>query len=285
MAAARAARSGTSTGADHAERDETYVRTPDGAHIRVLSFRSRVQPAARRVLFVPGFLSFVESWNLVLAEMRHSFDVLYLESREKRSSQVHAHSRFGIAELVADLGAAIRHFDLRPGRFDIVASCSGAATVLQAHVSLGIRPAKMVWIQPALRPLLPWMVLPLSRVLRGPLYPLLQRIAVAWYRRFLNPPTRDAFQHSRFMDVVARADPYKTTRAARDIYHLNLDPELARCVASPVLILAASHDVSHRFDDMVRLARTLPDARFDDLGMFWRTRAPAAGRAIVRFLA
>jgi hypothetical protein len=263
---------------------EVLVAAPDGVQLRVLRFRSRTRPAAGRVLFVPGFLSFIESWELVLMEIAERFDVDYFESREKHSSIVQRRSRFRIAELVADLGAAVRRLGLAAGEFDVVASCAGAATVLRAHADAGLRPRRMVWIAPTLRPVVPWVVVPLSMVLRGPLYVLLQKIAIAWYRRVLNPPGKDAFQHSRFMDVVSGADPFKATRVARDIYGLAVDPGLARWVQAPVLILAASEDLSHRFADSVRLARLLPGGRLRDLGAFWRTHAPAAGRAIVHFL-
>lgn len=263
---------------------ERMVATGGGVQVRVLFFASRTDPPAGRILFVPGFLSFIESWELVLAELRRRFDVHYLESREKRSSIVPAGSRFRFAELVADLGAVVRALALAPETFEIVAACGGAATVLQAHADLDLRPRRMVWVGPSLKPALPWILVPASALLRGPFYGVLQRLAVAWYRRFLNPPGKDAFQHSRFMDVVARADPIKATRGARDIYGQAVDPALARRVRAPVLILAASQDVSHPFADIVRLARLVPDARLEDLGAFWRTHAPAAGRAMAAFL-
>ncbi len=240
---------------------ERMVPTRGGVQVRVLSFASRTQPAAGRILFVPGFLSFIESWELVLAELMHRFDVHYFESREKRSSIVPAHARYRITELVADLDAVVVALALAPGSFDIVAACGGAATVLQAHADLGLRPRRMVWVGPSLKPRLPWILVPASLVLRGPFYGLLQRLAVGWYRRFLNPPGKDAFQHSRFMDVVARADPIKATRGARDIYGHAVDPAVARSVRAPVLILAASRDVSHPYADIVRLAGFVPDVQ------------------------
>jgi pimeloyl-ACP methyl ester carboxylesterase len=264
---------------------ERLIATTDSVQVRVLEFHCRSRSAAPPILFVPGFLSFIESWALVVTELRHQFDVHYLESREKRSSIVRRDSRFRSAELVADFLAVVRALELSEGGFHIVASCGGAATVLEAYPALEVHPCKMVWVAPSLRAVVPWIVVPLSMILRGPLYGVLQRIAIAWYRTFLNPPTRDAFQHSRFMDVVMRADPFKATRSARDLYGLDLDPAGARAIDVPVLVLAASQDQSHRYADSIRLARLVPAAQFEDLGLFWRTHAPAAGRAMTRFLA
>jgi pimeloyl-ACP methyl ester carboxylesterase len=258
------------------------VATAPGVRLCVRQLRTR-RPEGR-ILFVPGFLSFVESWELVLGELTTRFDVDYLESREKRSSVIDRRARFRIEDLAADLAGATTDLGLRPGTFDVVASCSGAAGVLRAYADGGLRPRRMVWVAPTLRPVVPWIVVPLSVVLRGPLYGLLLRVAVAWYRRFLNPPGRDAFQHSRFMAVVAGADPYKATRGARDLYARRVDAALAREVDVPVLVLAASRDASHPFAAIRRLTELLPDGRLVDLGTFWRTRSPAAGRAMARFL-
>jgi hypothetical protein len=261
------------------------IAAADGTQVRVLRFASRGAPGAPPVLFVPGFLSFIESWELVLAELVARSEVLYFESREKRSSVVGRNPRFGIGELVGDLATVVRVLGLGADAFDVVASCGGVATVLRAHATLGLAPRRMVWIAPVVQPAVPWLVVPLSWTLRGPLYGVLQRVTVAWYRRFLNPPTHDAFQHSRFMQVVTEADPSKVARGARALHGLVVDAELARDVAAPVLVLAASHDLSHRFEDAVALARLLPGGRLEDLGDFWRTHAPVAGRAIADFLA
>ena len=261
------------------------VEGADGARLQILVFPSRRHPPATRILLVPGFLSFIESWELVVRELTACCDVLYFESREKRSSALPPGARFRIEELTADLGSVARALDLAPRSFDVVASCGGAATVLHAHAEGVLRPRRMVWIAPGLRPRVPWIVVPLARVLRGPAYGLQQRLAVAWYRHVVDPPSRDGFQRSRFLDVVRRADPRKTTRAARDLYGLRVDPELARAVTVPVLVLAASQDRAHAFAESVDLADRLPAGRLIDVGLFWRTRSPAAGRTLRRFLA
>lgn len=261
-----------------------FVETEPGVSVRLLHVPCRAQRPRGRILFVAGWMSFPDSWRMVLEALCESHEVYYLESREKNSSRVPRDARFRIQELVDDYRAVARELEVGSGKLDVVASSVGAATVIRGF-GAGVRPRRIALVSPVLRPEVP-RVLPLVlTVARGPLYPLVRSLASWWYGLFIYRVSRDEFQNSRFRAVLGGAEPWKVLRGAGDIFDLKIRMEEVGQVDVPALVLAASRDPQHRAEHVAAIADQLPHGRCIDLERFRRTHSRAAGRAIADFLA
>lgn len=260
-----------------------FVTTGPGVSLRVLRVPCRARSPRGCILFVAGWMSFPDSWRMVLEALRESHEIHYLESREKNSSRVPHDARFRIQELVDDYRAVARELAAQTGSFDVVASSVGAATVIRGF-GAGVRPRRIALVSPVLRPEVPSVLPVLLRCARGPLYPLVRCLASWWYGLFVYRVSRDEFQRSRFRAVLGDAEPWKMLRGAGDIFGLQIRMEEVGRVDVPTLVVAASRDPQHRADHVAAIVAQLPHSRCIDLERFRRTHSRAAGRAIADFL-
>ena len=260
-----------------------FVETEPGVSLRLLQVPCRARHPRGRILFVAGWMSFPDSWRMVLEALRESHEVYYLESREKNSSRVPRDARFRIQELVDDYRAVARELEVGSGGLDVVASSVGAATVIRGF-GAGVRPRRIALVSPVLRPEVPSVLPPLLSIARGPFYPVVRSLASWWYGLFIYRVSRDEFQNSRFRAVLDGAEPWKVLRGASDIFGLKIRMDEVGQVDVPALVLAASRDPQHRADHVAAIAERLPRGRCIDLERFRRTHSRAAGRAIADFL-
>jgi pimeloyl-ACP methyl ester carboxylesterase len=263
--------------------EQEFVHTIPGVTLRLLRIPCAQATADGRILFVPGWMSFSDTWRLVLRELRRRFEVYYVESREKNSSTVSRRTRCRIEDLVHDYRVIAEYLRVEDGDLNVVASSVGAATVIRGF-SAGVRPRCIATISPILRPEIPAFTPYMVMILRGPLVRLARWLTSWWYGYFIYRVSRDEFQRSRFLQVLKGCDPRKMARGARDLVGLDIPMSEVEALDVPVLILAASQDPQHRADDIEAMSHALPHSRYVDLEFFQRTHSPTAGQIIAAFL-
>ena len=64
-----------------------YVSASDGVSLLTIRFQPKNKSAFPPVIFLPGWGSLIDSWQVVLKKMTENFEIYYVETREKSSSQ------------------------------------------------------------------------------------------------------------------------------------------------------------------------------------------------------
>ena len=199
-----------------------YIFTRPNVRLRLLTIKSSSDTPSGRVLFVPGWMSFSDTWRLVIRELLSKFDIYYLETREKNSSEVDRDSSFGIDELAHDYKVVADDICGDGLELFVVCSSIGAATVIRGF-SQGVRPAALAMISPILRPEIPRITRYLTFLFGGPLGFIGRALISWWYGLFVYRVSKDQFQYSRFLQVLENCDPWKMTRGARDLTGLRIE--------------------------------------------------------------
>ena len=64
-----------------------FVSTSDGVSLLTIRFQPKNPSTFPPVIFLPGWGSLIDSWEIVLKKMTQTFEVYYVETREKSSAQ------------------------------------------------------------------------------------------------------------------------------------------------------------------------------------------------------
>jgi len=114
--------------------DRHRIQVSDRFELEVFDW-SPASPARDPLVFVPGWLTLVESWGPVLRRMVRDRRVVYLETREKRSAKMPSGGRrsadFDLSRFGADLKEVCERLDLADGRSLLFGSSLGANAILE----------------------------------------------------------------------------------------------------------------------------------------------------------
>ena len=95
---------------------DKMVAISDDVSLRVIEFFPAKTTAQPTVLFVAGWISLMKGWKLVLQEITKDFHVIYLETREKNTSEVKNINDFSVEAIASDLVRITEIYGLREKR-------------------------------------------------------------------------------------------------------------------------------------------------------------------------
>ncbi|MFW6262140.1 MAG: alpha/beta fold hydrolase [Spirochaetota bacterium] len=117
------------------------VEVPGGT-IRVYRLAPAADgPAALPVLFVPGWGGVIDGFYETLRAIDPAVELVYVETREKRSSRVGRRASFSMRQMAGDVAAAARAAGLEEGRFVLAGSSFGGAVAVQALADAAVADA------------------------------------------------------------------------------------------------------------------------------------------------
>lgn len=214
------------------------------------------------MVLVAGWISTVEGWSRLLRSLVGSRQVVYLESREKRSAELDAArlrpEAFTLERLAEDLRICCRQSRLLQGPPVLVGSSLGANVILEALKREGPAPLGAFLVGPNARVPIPrWgravIAMPPS------VYPLLKHFLLWYLRTFLVDHRADPEQMRRYERTVNAAEPARLRMSAKAVLDYDVWPGLER-IAVPVRLGVAPTDTLHRGDEARRIAALIPGA-------------------------
>ena len=251
--------------------------------LRVKVFRPEKPTGRPTVVFVAGWMTLIDSWIEVLGEMTRDFPVIYVETREKKSSRIRGRVGFGVAEIGADVARVVDHFGLKDGRYVIVASSLGATAVMDRHGEFRSAPRALVMINPNAVFRIPAFWKQVVRLFYPPLLRVLRPV-VKWYlRTFRLDIHSDPAQYKKYCATLDNADPWKTKRTAMAIWDYQIWDRLPT-LRFPTLIVGASRDKLHEPENMKRMVSLIPRATYLDMETNARNHSPDLVQEIRSYL-
>ncbi len=246
-----------------ADFDCARVETSDGFRLQVLRWRPHRPTGLPRIVFVAGWVSVVEGWVPVLRALSGRAEVLYLETREKRSAELPKRrlraSDFSIPRMADDLVEACAQLGADDGESLLVASSMGANTGLEALKGgrLAVRAAFLVAPNGEFH--YPWWGHLLVRMPAAG-YRVIRPLLAAYLRRHRVNTEADPAQMRRYERTLEAAEPHRLKLSARSAVSYRLWPRL-ESVTVPVAVAYASSDTLHGGCQCETIVDRLPDGR------------------------
>lgn len=237
--------------------DEIMLRMSDAARIRLLHHPA---PAKSRngmsMLFIGGWSTGLAGWDFATVEFAKDFDVYYLETREKRSSVLHADSVNDLARLSSDLCESIEHFGLDQSRLVIFGSSWGGVIAAQALADRRLSPMLTIFRGPIMRFRIPPLTRYVVPVVPPGLFEAVKPLLRTWLiRQRAETPEQAAF----YLEILDDADPIKWKSVGRHIAMANFEA-LYSAIDSPTLIISTdSGDRFHTDGEAYRIAALMRD--------------------------
>jgi pimeloyl-ACP methyl ester carboxylesterase len=233
------------------------------AIIRILHFQPHSTVRTLPLVIVPGLSSVIESFRGVLQEITRTHVVIYVETREKPSSNTSDNCCFDMSSFARDLEVSIAMAGLEDDGYLLVGYSLGAAAIMESFQRLPVKPVRVVLAEPVPQFRIPVWSLPLARW--APiLFPVIKPFAKWYMRNFMIDTKKDP----EVMRIVERAldaaDPVKLGRTLRSLYQYEAWGRLHH-IDRPTHIIATSGDTLHKHDDILRMNDLIPGSKLLDM--------------------
>ncbi len=244
--------------------NEETVSVSFNVALRVIHFTPPQKTGHPPVVFVPGWISLIRGWQVVLKNMTTDFEIFYIETREKISSRIKGKEKFGVTELGDDIVKLISKFGLHEKRYVLLGSSLGATVILDCYRFLKYKPLCLVLIGPNAVFRVPKIWMSIVYCFYPPFYSIIKPV-VKWYlRTFRMNVETDYAQYQKYCNALDTADPFKLKKAIipfskYQVWDLLPDIEI------PTMIVGASKDKLHEPANLRKMVDMMPKAIYVDM--------------------
>lgn len=255
---------------------EKMVSVSDNVSLRVIEFHPIKKTTQPTALFIPGWISLMKGWKIVLKEMTKDFHVIYVETREKMSSNVTGTKDFSVKAIAQDIVTIVDKFELENDKYIIFGSSLGGTSILESCKDLKKLPLCFALLGPNAEYRVPWwgkIIIPLFWIR---LYPGFKQF-IKWYlKNFRLDIESDHAQYEKYCNALDAADPKKLKPGALALSKYKVWDILEK-IDIPVLMIGASKDLLHEPENLIKMDKMLPNSTFIDM----ETNAYAHGPELV----
>jgi pimeloyl-ACP methyl ester carboxylesterase len=243
---------------------EKMVDVSENVSLRVVEFFPAKKTNRPTVLFIPGWISLMTSWKIVLKEMTKDFHIIYAETREKITSEVKGKQEFSVEAISDDIVKLAEIYELKKDRYFIFGSSLGGTAILETYSKLKNIPLCFALLGPNAEYRTPWWGKILIRIVWPGLVNRLKGF-VKWYLgRFRLDLENDRAQYEKYCNALDAADPRKLKPAARSLSKYKVW-DILKNIKLPVLIIGASKDLLHEPQNLIQMDKMLPNSTFLDM--------------------
>jgi len=243
---------------------EKMVSVSDNVSLRVIEFHPKQTTKQPTVLFIPGWISLMKGWKIVLKEMTKDFHIIYAETREKITSQVSGKAEFSVEAIAQDIITLVDKYNLEKDKYIIFGSSLGGTSILETYNDLLQIPLCFALLGPNAEFRTPlW-----GKILIRIVWPqLINKIKpfVKWYlRKFRLDIETDRAQYEKYCNALDAADPRKLKPAAKALSQYKVW-DILKDIDLPVLMIAASKDLLHEPENLIKMDKMLPNSTWLDM--------------------
>lgn len=243
---------------------EEMVNVSDNVALRVIEFTPAKKTNNPTVLFIPGWISLMKGWQIVLKEMTKDFNIIYAETREKITSKVSNTKDFSVEAIADDIIKLIEIFKLKENEFIIFGSSLGGTAILETFQNLKVRPLCFALLGPNAEYRMPVWGRFIIRIFWVRLYPGFKQF-VKWYlRHFRLDIEHDLAQYEKYANALDAADPRKLKPGALALAKYKVWDILGD-IDLPVLIIGATKDLLHEPENLIKMDKMLPNSTWLDM--------------------
>jgi pimeloyl-ACP methyl ester carboxylesterase len=264
-------------------RDEMVPVSPT-VSLRVVTFSPSEPSNNPPIVFVPGWITQMISWQEVLRELTKDFTVYYIETREKISSNIKGKVAYSVEALAKDTAAFISDHRLTKNGYILFGSSLGATAILDACRFIQQSPLCLILIGPNAV----FRVPKFGMVIIHAFYPgfyLIIKPFIKWYlKNFRLNTDADYAQYQKYSQNLDAADPWKLKRAALAFSKYEVW-DLLDTIDVPTLIIGASKDTLHEPKNLEKMVSMMRNATYLDLETNKKTHSKQMVDAMRQYIA
>ncbi len=262
--------------------EEFYINTAPEVQLRCFRFTPSNPKTKRQFVFIPGWISELESWRYFLPNIAQHMEVVYLETREKRTSNLPPKSVFTIEAIQEDVLHFLENKDLVKEDYILSGSSMGATVVLEIMSQLKRAPSALVLILPNSRFSIP-KTITLLKIMPIPLFTAVKKLVMWFILKFrVNPDDKD--HQDAFIRQINQANMFKLRDSALSFQKYNMDWDILRKINLPSLVVGARKDNLHQKDVVRDMAESIPEATFKDMKDFTATHSSKCAQLVISWL-
>jgi pimeloyl-ACP methyl ester carboxylesterase len=264
---------------------EYMVEVSDGVKLKIIDFDPGAKKGSPIILFVAGWISLISGWKGFLQEITPKFRTLYLDTREKYTSQVPPKKRvsYDTERLRLDLREVIGQVIPAKTPYVMAGSSLGATAIMEYMTTDGRMPECSVLILPNADFRFPKLLTRIVMLIHPSLYFIAKPI-VKWYlRNFRLDMKKAAEQMKKYEGTLDAADPYKLKANAIALIGYSIWDRLGK-ITTPCLIVGATTDTLHGTEKIERMMEVLPRAEYVEMESNLATHGNDAGRMMAEYV-
>ncbi len=243
---------------------EQIISVSDNVSLRVITFSPAKPTNQPTILFIPGWISLMKGWKIVLKEMTKDFNIIYAETREKITSQVTGKAEFSVEAIAEDIIKLVEIYKLEKDKYIIFGSSLGGTSILESYQELQPKPLCFALLGPNAEYRTPWWGKIIISIIWPQLYNIL-RPFIKWYlRKFRLDIESDRAQYDKYCNALDAADPKKLKPAAKALSTYKVW-DILKDIELPVLIIGATKDLLHEPQNLIQMDKMLPNSVFLDM--------------------
>ena len=234
------------------------------------------------VIMVTGLATLIDSFYEMLSFLARHIPIIYVETREKRSSRINAKVSFGIEAQGHDLAVIMEYFELKEKEYFMLGYSYGATIIAAAYKYCGHKPEGIIFLEPTPVFHYPKWSLLLIRSFGSRLYSILKPIGKWYLRNFYINKKEDEEMAAISSKSLDNADPHKLRNAILDIAGYEVWNNL-NFIDCRTLVVGTSKDGLHIKYEVERMTKMLKNAKYLDLETNLRTHSREMGKIAFSF--
>lgn len=243
---------------------EERISVSPGVSLRLVTFSPAKSTSNPPVVFVPGWISRMESWKHVLPEMTRDFPVFYIETREKISSRIDGKVEYSVEAIAREIAAFVSQSSVKSGQYILFGSSLGATVILDSSRFLVKDPKCLVLVGPNAVFRVPRFGIVVIHLFYPGFYIILKPF-IKWYlKTFRLDIKSDYAQYAKYCRALDAADPWKLKKAALAFSQYEVW-NLLESIEYPSLIVGASKDSLHEPENLKKMVNMMPRATYLDM--------------------
>jgi len=260
-----------------------YISGEKGVKLFLIHFKPKIKSNFPPVIFIPGWGSIIDSWEVVLKEMTKDFEVYYLETREKNSSIHITEQPLTIKSLGDDFPYVLSELNLINKSYILLGSSLGATVILDSISKNKVNPTLSILIGPNAEFNIPSLWLMIAR-LTPPFFFYILRPIIKWYmkKKYLDMNS-DPKQYYKYAKSLDQASPSRLRRSALNFSSYKIWDQLNK-INQKVLILAGSKDIMHDYKNTLRISEKLSNSELIDMETNNKTHSKEMVSKIRKFI-
>jgi len=224
------------------------------------------------VIFIPGWGSFIQGWQIVLKEMTKHFEIYYIETREKSSAKHVKEQKISIQNIGDDITKAVGLHDIDDNNFIAFGSSMGATVILDAMAENKINPSLAVLIGPNIEFNIPQYLIIIIALIPTQLYRMIKPFA-KWYmkRKYIDMKS-DSKQYHKYSYVLDHIHLGRTRRSALSFKNYSFEDKIKQ-LKKRILVFSGNKDILHSYEKTLDMVNRIKQATLINLETNDRTHS------------
>ena len=224
------------------------------------------------VVFIAGWGSFIQGWEIVLKEMTKHFEIYYIETREKGSAKHVKEQKISIQNIGDDIAKVVQLHDIDDNSFIAFGSSMGATAILDAIAENKLNPYLAVLIGPNIEFNIPRFLIIIIAVIPTQLYKFIKPFAKWYMKKKYIDMNSDSKQYHKYAYVLDNIHLGRTRRSALSFKKYSFQDKIEQ-IKKRILVFSGKKDILHSYEKTLDMVNRVEQATLINLETNERTHS------------